>query len=99
MPAFDIGTVTADDFAPRLNDDFRLRAGEAEVGLTLAEVRRLGTAVRPGGAFSLLFVAKNGPPLRQAIHALSHPVLGRLDIFLVPIGPVAGGVGYEAVFT
>lgn len=99
MSALDIGTVTADDFSPRLNDDFHLHAADAELTLKLAEIRRLGAAIRPKGAFSLVFVAGGGPPLRQAIYPLSHPVLGRLDVFLVPIGPVAGGAGYEAVFT
>jgi hypothetical protein len=99
MPALDIGAITADDFSRHLNDDFRLRAADAELTLRLAEVRRLGAAVRAGGAFSLVFVVGGGPQLRQAIYPLSHPELGRLDVFLVPIGPVAGGAGYEAVFT
>jgi hypothetical protein len=99
MSAFDIGTVTADDISPHLDSDFRLRAADAEIVGKLAEVRRLGAAKRAGGAFSLLFVAGGGPQLHQATYPLSHPVLGRLDIFLVPIGPVKGGTGYEAVFT
>jgi hypothetical protein len=99
MSDLDIGTVTAEDFSPRLSDDFRLRAADAELTLKLAEVKRLGAAMRAGGAFSLLFVAAAGPQLVQAIYPLTHPVLGRLDIFLVPIGPVPGGAGYEAVFT
>jgi hypothetical protein len=104
MSAGDTGTVTiatatADDFSLCLNDTFRLQAGDGELTLTLVEVRPLGTALRPGGAFALLFVAAEGPSLRQAVYALKHASLGRLDIFLVPIGPVAGGAGYEAVFT
>jgi hypothetical protein len=35
------------------------------------------------------------PPLPQRIHALEHPRLGRLELFLVPIGPET----YQAVFT
>jgi hypothetical protein len=99
MSDLDIGAVTADDFSQRVNDEFRLRADDVELTLKLAEVRRLGTAKRGGGAFSLLFVASGGPRLCQAIYPLTHPVLGRLDIFLVPTGPVEGGAGYEAVFT
>ena len=67
--------------------------------LELAEVRRLGQAMREGGAFSLLFVSPPGPFLPQAIYPLTHTSLGTLEIFLVPIGPVGGGNAYEAVFT
>jgi hypothetical protein len=62
-------------------------------------VRRLGQALRDGGAFSLVFAAKSGAVLPQAVYPLAHPALGTLEIFLVPIGPVPGGMGYEAVFT
>jgi hypothetical protein len=98
--SMDLATITADHFEPRLNDTFTLRVDGGEPALTLAEVRRLGQALRPGGAFALTFVAPSGASvLPQAIYALSHPVLGALEIFLVPIGPVPGGMGYEAVFT
>ena len=100
MSAVDIATATADDFEPRLNDRFDLRTAGGEVVLTLAQVRRLGHARRPGGAFSLLFMTGGGPDFPQATYALSHPALGAIALFLVPIGPVAGGGrGYEAVFT
>lgn len=94
-----MGSATADDFSPRRNEAFRLHAAAGEVVLTLSEVRRLGQAVRAGGAFSLLFVAKGAPALPQAIYQVSHPALGTLHLFIVPIGPLSGGAGYEAVFT
>jgi hypothetical protein len=99
MSAVDLATLNADTFEPRRQDGFCVGLRDGELELTLAEVKRLGTALREGGAFSLLFVAKTGPALPQAIYRLTHPALGALDIFLVPIGPVAGGAGYEAVFT
>ena len=100
MSAVDLATLTADVFEPRLNDHFDLRGPAGEVVLTLAQVRRLGEARRRGGAFSLIFVATEGPAFPQATYALSHPALGAIALFLVPIGPVAGGGrGYEAVFT
>jgi len=100
MSTIDLATVTGDVFEPLLGEPFELRAPDGG-GLTLAltEVRRLGEALRAGGAFSLIFAAKGGPRLPQAIYSLTHPAIGTLDIFLVPIGPVAGGSGYEAVFT
>lgn len=99
MIEFDVGSATADAFAPHLNDVFTVKAPGGAMALTLAQVRRLGQALRDGGAFSLLFVAPREPVLPQAIYPVSHSGLGQLEIFLVPIGPVEGGLGYEAVFT
>lgn len=99
MPDLDIGSATADDFEARRNEAFHLRAASGEVTLTLSQVRRLGMATRPGGAFSLLFMADRTPALPQATYPISHPTLGTMEIFIVPIGPIAGGAGYEAVFT
>ena len=100
MATIDLATATADRFEPLRGQAFELRVPSAALTLTLAEVRRLGEALRPGGAFSLLFVTQDATRLPQAIYPLSHPAIGHVDIFLVPIGPVTGGgIGYEAVFT
>ena len=101
MSTIDLASLTADRFESLRGQAFELSAPGGALALTLAEVRRLGEALRPGGAFSLLFVAKDAHHLPQAIYPLNHPELGQVDIFLVPIGPVpgGGGFGYEAVFT
>jgi hypothetical protein len=100
MPeAADIGALAAGDFEPHVGSTFRLLMQQGEVGLELIEVRKLGPALREGGAFALLFVSQKGPFLPQATYALSHPELGLLELFIVPIGPVGRGNGYEAVFT
>ena len=100
MTTIDLATVTADQFETLRDQAFELRLPSGTLALTLAGVRRLGVALRDGGAFSLLFVTKDATRLPQAIYPISHPELGRVDIFLVPIGPVPeGGSGYEAVFT
>jgi hypothetical protein len=31
--------------------------------------------------------------------SVNHPALGAMEIFVVPIGPLDGGNGYETVFT
>jgi hypothetical protein len=92
-----LATVTADDFERHNGETFRLSPGELE--LKLVETKRIGAALRDGGAFSLLFVSAAGPFLPQAIYRLAHPGLGTLELFLVPLGPMHGGNGYEAVFT
>ena len=52
-------------------------------------------------AFELQFLEQAGWSLPQYSHQLTHPVLGMLEIFLVPIGPNRDGTGflYQAIFT
>jgi hypothetical protein len=95
----DIAQLTAADFEPRIEDEFRVPAPAGEIPLKLVEVRRLGKALRKGDAFSLTFLSPPGPFLPQAIYPLLHPAFEALELFLVPLGPKDGGNSYEAVFT
>jgi hypothetical protein len=94
-----VADLVVTDFEPHKGETFRLRAPGQELELELIEVKRLGESGRAGGAFSLLFKGKAGPYVPQAIYAVEHPALGAIDLFIVPIGPVAGGNGYEIIFT
>lgn len=94
----DIGKLKLEDFSPHLDAVFELQSADGVVPLKLAKVETLGQSRRPGGAFSLLFVAPSGPWLPQAIYSLEHQALGVVKLFLVPIGPMQGGNGYQAVF-
>jgi len=90
------------DFAPHLGTPFRLHPPEGEpLELVLTEVRAHPHLPGPAGrrhGFSLTFRSALPRPLPQAIYRLDHDHLGSLELFLVPIGPRAGGMGYEAVF-
>jgi hypothetical protein len=94
-----LADLAVTDFEPRKGDTFRLRAPDRELELELVEIKRLGESGRTGGAFSLLLRGKRGPYLPQAMYAIDHPALGTMELFIVPIGPVAGGNGYEIIFT
>jgi hypothetical protein len=48
--------------------------------------------------FSLVFRGPATAVLPQSTYQLSHAELGELDLFLVPIGPDAEGMRYEAAF-
>ena len=87
------------DFESRKGETFRLRAPQAAVDFELVEVSRLGDSGRDGGAFSLVFRTPPGPFLPQAIYPVEHAAFGTLDVFIVPLGPIAGGNGYEVIFT
>jgi hypothetical protein len=94
----DIATLKIEDFAPQCDQVFDMQTAGGVVPLKLVKVDPAGDSGREGGAFSLLFAAPQGPWLPQATYPLQHPALGTMEIFLVPIGPLQGGNGYQAVF-
>jgi hypothetical protein len=69
----------------------------------LAEAAPLAAETTPPGAFRapfrLIFRGPREAYFPQGILALEHAELGRLEIFLVPIGPDELGMRYEAIFT
>jgi hypothetical protein len=94
-----LAALAIGDFAPHRDTMFELKAANDGIPLKLVKVDNVGDSGRAGGAFSLLFAAPKGTMLRQAIYPVTHPSLGMMEIFLVPIGPLAGGSGYQAIFT
>jgi hypothetical protein len=95
----DIAALRMGDFTPHLDGVFEMTTAGGVVPLKLVKVDPAGDSGRTGGAFSLLFVAPKGPWLQQATYPVKHPVLGIMEIFLVPVGPMQDGNGYQAVFT
>jgi len=94
-------SLTADVFSARIGDRFRLHVTpDHAIEVELIEATVLGS--RPGKGrtpFSILFRGPMTPVLPQRIYPMDHDAMGRLDIFLVPIGPRDGGMAYEAIFT
>lgn len=91
-------------FEPYVGEDFKVTAGELELSMKLMEVTAGSEASRiPEGreTFSVIFVAPGGEVLEQQIFEVSHPEMGEMGLFLVPLGPEAAGKGirYEAIFT
>jgi hypothetical protein len=94
----ELATLQIGDFARHRDATFELRISDGVVPLKLVGVDPAGASGRAGGAFSLLFAAPKGSWLPQAIYPVSHPSLGNMEIFLVPIGALADGNGYQAIF-
>ena len=91
-----------DTFEPHVGSEFSIKRGPGPLVLLQLdkvdrhEPRSHGDRRDP---FALLFVGPGGQPLPQAIYPMDHDMLGRLDIFVVPIGPLPDGrQQYEAVF-
>lgn len=98
--------LTYDQFAPRVGEGFDVgvEGGSTTVAMVLAEATE-GT--EPGGTgphgqgrlqFSLVFHGPQAPALPQGTYEVTHPELGALAIFLVPIGPAGDRMQYEAAF-
>lgn len=99
----DLATVTSELFESALHRTFRLGLdGGESLDLELLKVERRGAfdpQIHKRQAFSLIFRGPAEPVLPQRIYPLANEPLGALDLFLVPIGPDADGMRYEAVFT
>jgi hypothetical protein len=96
-----LSELTHATFAKELGSPFQLECAATPLALELVEATESSRAWRATGrnAFSLLFRGPRQPVLPQRIYRLMHDRLGRLEIFLVPIGPDSEGMRYEAVFT
>lgn len=94
--------ATADTFAPHVGEVFRLNVSDdVTLEATLVEVKRAEWAFSPEKKrtpFSLYFQSREQRVFPQRIYQLQHPVLGELEIFLVPTARNGDGVLYEAVF-
>ncbi len=100
--------LTVDDFLIYINETFCIKLPESKsLELELIEVNKLGgnrveqidgdnKKRRP---FSVLF---RGPSesscLPQSIYPVEHHKMGKLNIFLVPLGQDKKGMLFEAVF-
>ena len=99
--------LTSATFAPHVGEQFELVPAEGEpIAAVLASCDE-STYGEPEQwlesidrvPFSLTFVAGGGELVPQQTLTVRHPALGDLAIFLVPLGPSADGMRYEAVFS
>jgi len=92
------------DFVPCVGQCFTVSYPGHEEALVLDEATALPATNAPGrgadDSFQLLFRGESTSiMLEQNIHRLTHPVLGALDLFLVPFQRNADGThSYAATF-
>lgn len=92
--------LSIQNFASAANQGFALSLGDSTIALTLVEVKPLPVHPFPGmlrEPFSLLFRSASPVVLPQRIYRLEHAGIGKLDMFLVPLGRDPHGVLYQAV--
>lgn len=96
----DLGKLVYSDFSPHLNGVFTIQIGDLCIETRLVRVVPWGdTHDNRRQPFALTFRGPREPILPQQIHALGNPLLGTLEIFLVPVGPDELGMQYEAIFS
>ena len=97
--------ITLGQFESLLNKQFAIHVdGDKTVDMVLIEAR--GLPAQPGRdgqppkrqPFALLFRGPRAFVLPQRIYEVEEASLGKLGIFLVPIGPDDSGQRYEAIF-
>jgi len=94
---------TIELFQPRVGEAFRVIVNDDwEMVARLSEVSIWGheeAKTRQRHPFSLVFHARPDAVLPQATYRIENANLEPFEAFLVPLGPDAGGMRYEAVFT
>lgn len=96
-------TLQSADFFLLLNETFRIRLeGVEPIELELVNIAATGSASRSNTRqpFALTFLGPVSQQyLVQHIYCLEHESIGKLDLFIVPLGPDAGRMRYEAIFS
>jgi hypothetical protein len=90
--------LSSEIFSQHVKSNFLLSVpGGSSLSLELLEVEEKNYSPDLE-QFSLLFRGPRTPKLGQSLYTLEHEKLGKLELFLVPVGPDSVGMGYQAVF-
>lgn len=97
----DLAAVDHGTFEAYVHDAFAVETGGG-LRFELIEVTPRashdpGRETRRG--FSLVFRGPAEPLLAQGMVRMTHPSLGVMEVFVVPIGPDSQGLLYESIFT
>jgi hypothetical protein len=91
--------ISHQNFESILGEAIQLEAGESCFQAKVDSVKLLrqnpGQQRQPFSVELLADIADNNV---QQVYKLSHPALGELSLFVVPLGPEKGGMLYQVVF-
>ena len=93
--------VSAANFSPLLNKKFKIYFDPSSPSIVeLVEVieRKRDSEEVLRQPFSIIFSSSKDNIWPQGMYTIDHHSLGKMEIFLVPIGPNDHGMCYEAVF-
>jgi hypothetical protein len=95
-----IENFDASTFSGRDGETFRVfRDDGSALDLELVSITPGPDAGGGRAPFSIVFRGSLEPVLPQRIYRFEHDELGSFELFIVPIGPDAAGMQYEAVFS
>ena len=87
-------------FVPLVGQRFQIAHDQGSLTVVLRQVSDLEPSLRPGaeGQFSLMFAdAGLRPVLPQETYSISHARLGRISLFIVPVGLARSAQLYQAI--
>ena len=91
--------ITHESFESLIGQSLHLKVGDVSFRAEVESVNLLrqnpGQGRRP---FSVMLQADDHGNHGQQMYLLSHPELGDLKLFMVPLGPGEKGMRYEIVF-
>lgn len=91
-------TFSRDNFAKVQGSVFDLTDGAGQtIDLELSEVSPLKETAQQQN-FATVFLAPENCVVTQGLYDLQHPLLGKMQLFLVPVGIENGRMQLEAVF-
>lgn len=98
-----LGNLTAEHFLPLVEQEFTVSYPDYQGTLILYKVEHGKKSPSPGrfrNPFSIFFNGTDpNTVLHQQNHPVTHPTLGTLELFLVPLGRNPDGTFYyQAVF-
>lgn len=94
--------LTSTDFSSHLNQPFRLEVESLPpIFLQLSAVRGINKAENEREyttthQFVVVFQGPLRPLLPKQIYCLHHPILGKMKLLFVPVGPNGGSMQYQA---
>ena len=90
--------LTRADFESLVGTELPFRVGEHATTAKVVEVRVLQSPSPRAEPFALTVHVPASVPYGQGTHVLTHPRLGELEVFMVPLGPMGPVMRYEAIF-
>ena len=95
-----LANLTISDFSQHVGERLRIELDEARsVEVELTEARELLSGTEKRTPFSIVLRGPEDLALEQRIYSVHGEAFGKLDLFLVTVGPDKQGMLYEAVFT
>lgn len=102
METNDLSKIRAEDFEGFLNQTMVIHFSPGHaMDAELVEVEKLVLySSLERESFSIIY-RTNGEKraYQQGIYGITHPIMGQLDLFLVPIGPDQEGMLYQVIFS